>query len=264
MNLRTPAIAGTFYPGSEDAIRRAAKAYLERAQTPAEPAPIYIAPHAGWMYSGPVAAPVYKALAADGGVRTVAILCPAHRVFTEGMAIPSVDAFETPLGVIPLERELLADLARLPEVHVFDAAHRDEHAIEVHLPFLQEAIGDFSLVPIVVGRASPGAVARVIDRLRAEPGLRILISSDLSHYERYESALRHDLATAERIEHLDARLDGEDACGAYALNGLMTWLESQGGAKVERLALANSGDTAGDRSRVVGYGAWSVHLAERH
>ncbi len=166
--------------------------------------------------------------------------------------------------MIPLEVDLLAELARLPEVHVFDPAHEQEHAIEVHLPFLQQAIGEFSLVPIVVGRASPQAVARVIDRLRAEPGVRILISSDLSHFESYESARRHDMATAERIEHLDATLDGEDACGAYALNGLMTWLASQGGARIERLALANSGDTAGDRSRVVGYGAWSVHLAERH
>lgn len=255
--LRPPALAGLFYPAAPEPLARTAAGLLARADTAGPPARHLIAPHAGWVYSGEVAAAAYRRI--PQGVRRVLLLGPVHRVWTPGMAVPSVDAFETPLGDIPLDRDALAALARLPGVVVDDRPHRDEHAIEVHLPFLQVALGEFTLTPVLVGGAPATAVADVIAACDDGQTL-VLVSSDLSHFHDYATAKRLDARTAQRIVALESDLTGEEACGAAAINGLDLYARSRRLA-AELLDLRNSGDTAGPRDRVVGYGSFALRQA---
>jgi AmmeMemoRadiSam system protein B len=216
-----------------------------------------IAPHAGYVYSGPIAGSAFRLLAADAGlIRRVVLLGPAHRVAVAGLALPTAEAFATPLGEIPIDRELVRTVAELPQVEVSEVAHALEHSLEVELPFLQKVLADFSLLPLVVGGASPSEVREVLERVWGGPETRVVVSSDLSHYLPYEAASRLDRQTADRIERLDGPVDPRAACGAVPVSGLLLAAKKRG-LKCERLDLRNSGDTAGDRSAVVGYGAFA-------
>ena len=255
---RPPAVAGMFYPGDPATLARDVDDALAVARTPAGPAPkALIAPHAGYVYSGPVAASAYAALEpVRATIRRVVLLGPCHRVAVRGLALPSADAFDTPLGRVPVDRDAIALLAGLPQVVVSGAAHAQEHSLEVQLPFLQRVLREFSIVPLVVGDATADEVAEVLDRLWGGPETPILVSSDLSHYHRYEDAARIDRATAGAILRLDPALDHEQACGATPIAGLVTVARRRGLA-AKLLDLRNSGDTAGDRRRVVGYAAFA-------
>jgi AmmeMemoRadiSam system protein B len=217
-----------------------------------------IAPHAGYGYSGPVAGNAFASLGREASsIRRVVVIGPAHFVPIRGLALPSADAFGTPLGDVPLDGEGIEAIRDLPQVQVADAPHRPEHALEVELLFLQTVLGDFGLVPLVVGGATPQEVAKVLDRLWGGPETLLVISSDLSHYEPYERARAHDAATAAAIERLDfADLGPRDACGWLPIAGLLIEARRRG-VQAVRLDLRNSGDTAGGRDQVVGYGAWA-------
>jgi len=263
--VRQPAVAGTFYPARPSELASAVDRYLDQAQAvsgqaAALPAPkAVIVPHAGYIYSGPVAARAYAAerhLA--GTVERVVLLGPAHYAYLRGIAAPAADAFETPLGPLEVDRAAISALAGLPEVVLDDAPHGPEHCLEVQLPFLRQTLGPIAIVPLLVGDIEPEPVARVLKRLWGGRETLIVVSTDLSHYHSYEEARRLDAATAAAIEALEgAGLGLEDACGSRALAGLLRVARNSRLA-IERLDLRNSGDTAGPRDRVVGYGAWAL------
>jgi len=249
--VRPAAVAGTFYPSDAGTLRAEVDAFLAGARPGEGPPPkALVAPHAGYMYSGAVAASAYAALA--GPVRRVVLLGPAHYLPLRGVALPDVDAMRTPLGEIGLDQQACA---ALPGVRANAAAHAREHSLEVHLPFLQRRFGEFSLVPLVVGDAAPEEVANVLEAAWGAGDTLVVVSTDLSHYLPYRDARARDAETAARIEALEPVEDG-DACGAAPLNGLLAVARARK-MQVRRLDLRNSGDTAGDRSRVVGYGAFA-------
>ncbi len=257
--VRPPAVAGTFYPANANDLQRTVNAYLAQAAGGAITPKAIIAPHAGYVYSGPVAASAYKWLDSSGAnksIRRVVLLGPAHRTAFPGLATHSADAFLTPLGRIPLDKEGIALAATLPQVSILDAAHQQEHSLEVQLPFLQSALNNFSLVPFAIGNASPAESAQVLETLWGGPETLIVISSDLSHFHNYHTAQKLDLATAEAIESLQPDKIGYDrACGRIGIQALLL-LAQKHGLSVQRVDLRNSGDIAGSRDQVVGYGAW--------
>jgi AmmeMemoRadiSam system protein B len=256
--IRPAAMAGSFYPGESSALAAEVAAYLGDAPGGGRIAPkAIIAPHAGYMYSGAIAGSIYARLAPLAGKVTRVILAgPAHRVYVTGAAVPSVEAFATPLGTIALDTAAIAALRELPFVEVSDAAHAREHSLEVHLPFLQAVLGGFSLVPVVVGDASPDEMARLFETVWGGPETLIVVSSDMSHYLPYESACGRDRDTARAIVGLEATLAPEEACGAAPINGLLRAARLHD-MRAELVDLRNSGDTAGSRDRVVGYGAFA-------
>ncbi len=261
--VRPPAVAGLFYPGKARDLERAVEEYLAAAETggPASrdrPPRALIAPHAGYIYSGPTAGAAYATLASGAdNIRRVILVGPAHREAFVGIALPNAASFETPLGRVPVDIDACARLRALPGIAVFDRAHRLEHSLEVQLPFLQRLLGRFAIVPLLVGDASPGEVATAIAALEGEPGTVTIVSSDLSHYHDYETARRMDAATARAIEALRPEAIGPDqACGRLAIQGLLERARARG-LDATTLDLRNSGDTAGPRDRVVGYGAWA-------
>lgn len=257
-HTREPAVAGSFYPADPGQLREAIHGYLHAATTaPASAPKAIIAPHAGYIYSGPVAASVYARLQPlRKQIQRVVLLGPSHRVPFRGLAMSSADAFNTPLGDIPLDRTALDSLNDLPQVHCLDEAHRLEHSLEVHLPFLQEVLNDFQLVPLVVGDASPAEVAEVLARLWGGPETLIVISSDLSHFHDYATAQNMDRHTSDAIETLQVKaVHSENACGCVPVSGLLH-LARERQLQVETLDVRNSGDTAGPKDRVVGYGAY--------
>lgn len=250
-----------FYPGDAGRLRDLVERLLATAAAVDDGVDVapkaVIAPHAGYVYSGPTAAVAFRALTASGDpIRRLVILGPAHRVPVPGLALPAAAGFATPLGVVPVDFDLAAMVAQLPGVEIDAAAHAEEHSLEVELPFLQVLLNDFSIVPLVVGGASPETVAAVLERVWEEPGTRIVISSDLSHYHPYDVACRLDRETAERVEALEGPIAYDRACGAGPINGLLQ-VACRRGLAARRLDLRNSGDTAGDRGRVVGYGAFA-------
>jgi hypothetical protein len=260
--VRPPAVAGTFYPREPARLAAAIDRLLEAgaAATPDTAGlKAVIAPHAGIVYSGPIAASAFRLLApARGRIRRVVLLGPSHFIPFRGLAAPSAEAFATPLGQVAVDREALARLADLPQVAERDDAHAREHSLELHLPFLQRALGEFALVPLAVGLAEPEEVAAVLDRLWDGEETVISLSSDLSHYLPYEQARRRDRATAEAILALRGEAIGrDDACGREPLRGLLHAGRARGLA-AELLDLRSSGDTAGDRDAVVGYGAFAL------
>lgn len=258
--VRHPAVAGMFYPADARSLRTEVDAYLAAAPEPEGPPPkALIAPHAGYVYSGPVAAHAYRCLrpAADRITRVVA-LAPAHCLPFYGLAIPAADEFLTPLGGIPVDRVALRSVADLPQVQQLDAAFDGEHALEVHLPFLQEVLTRFSLVPFIVGEATAEQVAEVLERLWGGDETLIVVSSDLSHYLDYPTARARDARTTRLIEALEPSVGDHDACGRNPVNGLLLAARRHGLA-ARTVDLRNSGDTAGPRDRVVGYGAYVFH-----
>ena len=256
-SVRNPAVAGTFYPADARELHAMVSAYLNSAKASGPPPKAIIAPHAGYIYSGPVAATAYAYLAeARGTIKRVVLLGPAHRVAFAGLAASSAEAFATPLGTIPVDKPAMAKILTLPQVQVLDEAHAFEHSLEVHLPFLQEVLGDFTLVPLAVGEATPAEVGEVLEVLWDGSETLIVISSDLSHYYDYETASKLDLATSRAIEELRPQdIHYEHACGRNPVNGLL-WVARRRGMHARTVDLRNSGDTAGPRDQVVGYGAY--------
>lgn len=258
-HVRVPAVADMFYPGQAQQLKSLVRRYLfeARSLSPDPPPKAIIAPHAGYIYSGPVAASAYVQLRCIADrVRRVVLIGPCHRVPVRGIAVSDADAFASPLGLVPVDRASVEAILRLPGVQALDAAHVEEHALEVHLPFLQELFSDFSIVPLLAGAASADAVADVLEALWGGDETVIVVSSDLSHYLDYPTARAFDGATCQAIESLDASsIDYDHACGRVPVAGLLM-LARRRGLRAVTLDLRSSGDTAGDRRRVVGYGAW--------
>jgi len=263
MTTRPAAVAGAFYAADPALLTRDVDALLDQARAriaPGEPTPkAVIAPHAGYIYSGPVAATAYARLGPLAGrIRRVVLLGPAHRVAVRGLALPGTQTFETPLGSVPIDAQAQALLAGLPQVVTSREAHAQEHSLEVHLPFLQKVLSEFALIPLVVGRAAPEEVAQVLERLWGGDETLIVVSSDLSHYLAYGEAQTTDRDTARLILNRQPTLDPHQACGAAPVNGLLV-VASRRGLGARLLDLRNSGDTAGDRSRVVGYASFGFY-----
>ncbi|MBN8511267.1 MAG: AmmeMemoRadiSam system protein B, partial [Burkholderiales bacterium] len=254
---RPAAVAGMFYPAGAGALRHELRALLDGADAAqGEVAPkLLIVPHAGYVYSGPVAAQGYGALARwRGRYRRVVLLGPTHRVAVRGIAVPTVAAFDTPLGAVALDRAAIAAIEALPQVVRSDVAHAQEHSLEVQLPFLQAVLERFTLVPLAVGHVPPAAVAEGIEALWGGDETLIVVSTDLSHYLSYDRARAIDAATIERVLRFDPTITHDEACGATPLNAALQ-VAQRHGLQPRLLDLRNSGDTAGDRARVVGYAA---------
>jgi MEMO1 family protein len=260
-DVRPAAVAGMFYPDDARELAEEVVAHLDRTgDAPLAPGfpKAVIVPHAGYVYSGPVAAHAYDLLRpARGIVRRVVVLGPCHRVPVRGLALPQARVFATPLGRIPLDSDALAAIRNLPQVVESAATHAEEHALEVQLPFLQKVLGEFSLVPLVVGDAAPEKVAEVIERLWGGPETLIVISSDLSHYHAYDAACDIDRATVRAILDFDVNLSHEQACGATPVAGMLIAGKRRGLA-ARLLDCRNSGDTGGDKRRVVGYASFAL------
>jgi hypothetical protein len=260
LSTRPAAVAGSFYPADPAELARVVDACLAQARGDGSGgAPkALVAPHAGYAYSGPIAGSAFGAAASLRGVaERVVLLGPAHFVPVDGIAASSAGAFRTPLGDVPVDAAAVARALRLPWVAPDDGAHAGEHSLEVELPFLQRVLGAFALAPFAVGAASAAQVAALLEALWGGPETLVVISSDLSHYHDARTARRLDAATARAIEALDeAGLGPESACGRVPLSGLLV-AARQRGLRARRLDLRNSGDTAGGRDEVVGYGAWA-------
>ncbi len=258
-SVRPPAVAGLFYPGEPDELRAVVDGFL-REETVDRPAPkAVIAPHAGYAYSGAIAGSAFRTLsAAAASIRRIILLGPAHYVPIRGLALPGHSRFATPLGEVRVEPEGAQAALRMPQVRVVPDAHAREHSLEVELPFLQALLEDFEIVPLVAGEADGGEVAEVLERLWGGPETLIVISSDLSHYLSSETARRVDRETADEILALGGPLHSRQACGAVPINGLLEAARRRN-LVPELLDLRNSADTAGDPSRVVGYGAFAFH-----
>jgi AmmeMemoRadiSam system protein B/AmmeMemoRadiSam system protein A len=259
-SIRKPFVAGSFYPEAPAELRAAVNGYLDAA-TPGDPsasAPkAIIAPHAGYVYSGAVAASAYARLAPGAKTITRVVLAgPSHRVAFKGIAVPSVQAFDSPLGTVPLDRDGIKQISTFPFVHEMDEAHAMEHSLEVHIPFLQTVLEHFTLVPLVVGDAAPGEVAQVLNALWGGPETLLVISSDLSHYKDYDTAQKMDTETGRAIAGLAVNDIAEaGACGRRPIRGLLA-LAQKRGMRATMIDLRNSGDTAGPKDRVVGYGSF--------
>lgn len=256
--IRPAAVAGMFYPDDRETLHRYLTALLKQAKSTLQTCPkAIIVPHAGYIYSGPVAASAYHLLQPHGAlIKRVVLLGPAHRVPLLGLAASSADYFTTPLGTIPLDRAAINEALQLPQVKLMNEAHAMEHSLEVQLPFLQTVLDDFTLVPLVVGDASASEVSEVLERLWDGDETLIVISSDLSHYHDYHTAQKMDRATSNAIEQLRPEgLHYDDACGRHPVSGLLR-LAKQKHLHATTVDLRNSGDTAGSKDQVVGYGAY--------
>ncbi len=256
--VREAAVAGQFYPGEAAQLKHMVDGLLQEVTSDAPCPKAVVAPHAGYIYSGPIAARAY-ARVGNGAqqISRVILLGPSHRVGFSGIATSSAKFYISPLGRVPLDLDATREISRLPQVSVLDEAHAGEHSLEVQLPFLQRCLHNFSLVPLVVGQADPNSVAQVLDTLWGGEETLIVVSSDLSHFLRYDEAQERDAETSRLIEALNTRISGEQACGCKPLNGLLQVLR-QRKLDIATLAVNNSGDTAGDKARVVGYGAYIV------
>jgi MEMO1 family protein len=256
---RPPAVAGSFYPAHPQQLQQMLDQYLQDAQSSDHAPKAIIAPHAGYIYSAPIAASAYARLkTVHDLIKRVVIIAPSHRVSFQGLALSQADTFSTPLGDIPVDTETVQALTQLPFVGYLEQAHSHEHSLEVQLPFLQVMLDDFKLVPIVAGNATPEQVAQVLTLLWGGDETLIVISSDLSHYHDYATAQRLDRATSAAIEHLQyEQLDFDSACGRVPVSGLLK-LARDHALTIKTIDLRNSGDTAGDKQRVVGYGAYII------
>jgi MEMO1 family protein len=264
-STRTPAVAGMFYPAEPSVLADDVQRLLHEARPSPQPTlpqrtlpKAIIAPHAGYIYSGPIAATAYARLAAGRDtIRRVVLIGPSHRVPFRGLAVSSAETFQTPLGAVPVDQAAREALLRVPGIVTLDAAHADEHSLEVHLPFLQSVLDHFTLVPLVAGDASAELVASALETVWGGRETVVVVSSDLSHYLDYAAAKTIDARTCTAIEGLDPAAIGYDqACGQVPIKGLLTVARRQG-LTVETVDLRNSGDTAGPRHQVVGYGAWA-------
>lgn len=259
-HIREAAVAGRFYPARHDELEEAVRAHLTRGDAARRLPKAVIAPHAGYIYSGEVAGRAFAPLAqAAETIERVVLVGPSHHVRFEGLAISSADTFETPLGEVPVDADLRRQVVDRGLARVLDEPHTMEHSLETHLPFLQEVLDGFAVLPVAVGRATGRQVADLLEAVWGGSETFISISSDLSHFHAYDEARRIDDQTRLAIEEL--RFDDiayEQACGRTGIQGLLR-LAHRHGLSVETLDLRNSGDTAGGRDRVVGYGAWAIY-----
>jgi AmmeMemoRadiSam system protein B/AmmeMemoRadiSam system protein A len=260
--LQPAGVAGAFYPADPDALAAEIDASLARAAPPELDAKAVIAPHAGHVYSGDIAGAAYQLLARrKGAIQRAILLGPTHRTPVRGMAVSPADAWETPLGAVAVDAAARDSLARRPDVAVAAEPFAGEHSLEVHLPFIQRALGDVAVLPILVGDAAPGPVSEVLAQLWGGPETAIIVSSDLSHFLDYGAAQARDAETAAGIERLNlAVCEGQRACGCHPLAGLIDQAQRRD-LRVTALDLRNSGDTQGDRRRVVGYGSFAFEYA---
>ena len=256
---RAAAVSGSFYPADAGELGQSVRRYLAAVRRQEGPAPkALIAPHAGYVYSGPIAAAAYARIAGGSEhIRRVVLIGPCHRVAVRGFAAAGWQAFETPLGEVPVDAEAVEQALALPAVRILDAAHRQEHCLEVQLPFLQSVLEDFAIVPLLAGEATAEETAELLELLWGGPETLIVVSSDLSHYHDYDTARRLDGGTSEAIESLEPEAIGHDhACGRVPIAGLLVAARRHG-LTATTLDLRNSGDTAGGRREVVGYGAYA-------
>lgn len=262
MEIRQPAVAGMFYPETPDTLGDTVRNLLA-IDDPINMVPkVLIVPHAGYIYSGAVAAKAYHLLEPlKDTIQRIVMFGPSHRVPFSGLALPATEAFNTPLGMIHLDKLAIGEAAQLADVQILDIAHTHEHCLEVQLPFLQTVLSKFTLIPFVVGHADADSVANVIEHFWGGPETLIVISSDLSHYHPYQEAQSIDAATTEKIKHLDHHLHGEEACGCKPINGILLAAQRKG-LQVDILDTRNSGDTAGPKDTVVGYGAYALCRTE--
>lgn len=259
--VRKAAVAGLFYPGAAATLRRQVDQLLAAVEPGGGECPrALVVPHAGYIYSGAAAAQAYARLRSwRTRLKRVLVLGPPHRVPVRGLATSSATAFATPLGELPIDAHAVTAWSALREVAFNDRAHADEHSIEVQLPFLQTVLGDIRLLPLLVGESSAQRLADWLAPAWQQDDTLIVVSTDLSHFLEYDRARQRDGETDATIMQLDAsRIGPEQACGYRALNGVLA-LATQAEARIERLALCNSGDTAGPRERVVGYGAYALY-----
>lgn len=262
--IRPAAVAGAFYPDNPVALRQALTGFLANAKTPrrASVPKALIVPHAGYVYSGAVAASAYARLGElRGRIRRVVLLGPAHRVYVRGLALPAADRFATPLGEMQLDQAGMQRLHALPQVTISAAAHRMEHSLEVQLPFLQQVLGDFQLLPLAVGEATAAEVAEVLETVWGGDETLIVVSSDLSHFLPDTLARKVDGVTVDAILALKPHLNHEQACGATPVNGLLLAARKHG-LHPFALDVRNSSDTAGDPDRVVGYAAFAFSAVD--
>lgn len=262
MQIRPAAVAGMFYPSSPDELASTVGVLLSKAERKhTESLPVaLIVPHAGYIYSGATAASAYTLLQGIQDFEQVLLLGPGHRVAVRGLAFPSVDFFQTPLGNFPVAGSIIKELVKQGYGAFNDRAHQQEHSLEVQLPFLQVLSMELPLIPVVVGQAEPEEISLLIEKVTAQANTLILVSSDLSHFHSYETARCLDQDTSHQIEQLDETLQPEQACGCRAINGLLHWLQ-QRKSSIHEISRCNSGDIPGigDKSRVVGYGAYVVY-----
>lgn len=259
--VRQPAVAGAFYPGQKQVLVEDINTLLDAARPDRDgtemPPKAIIVPHAGYIYSGPIAASAYaRLISLHDVIKRVVLLGPVHRVAVHGLALPGVSTFATPLGEIPVDLDAVSTIENMPQVIESNAAHAPEHSLEVQLPFLQTVLGDFKLLPLAVGNATATDVAEVLDALWGGPETLIVISSDLSHFHPYQAAQTIDAQTVTDILNLQNTLSHEQACGGTPVNGLLLAARRHQ-LQPQLLDLRNSGDTAGDKDRVVGYAAFA-------
>lgn len=259
MKYRPPAVAGTFYPETQTQLQSTMLQMFDDLNTSAPMPKALIVPHAGYIYSGKVAAHAYSYIKAHNTeIKRVVLLGPSHRCQLQGCAVPSFDYFMTPLGDIPIDSQNCAKLRQLGLAQQLDQAHTQEHSLEVQLPFLQHCLDDFVLLPITVGDCLPDDVAKVIDLFAKMPNTLIIISTDMSHFLTYQQATDLDQKTIERIEKCDATLAPEDACGCHALNGMLRFAQQQNW-QPQLVFKANSGDINHAKQEVVGYASFIVN-----
>jgi len=266
MISRPAAVAGLFYPEDSKELKQQVQTLLQQAHDTSinlnktQQAIALIVPHAGYIYSGLTAAYAYQQIIPYAeSIKRVILLGPSHRVAFNGMAVPDVSSFITPLGKIPLDNKEIDNLVEEQQLLLSNQAHEQEHSLEVQLPFLQVILNNFQLVPIVVGQSDSKAISEVLQRYINQPENLILISTDLSHFSEYSIAQQHDQKTNEKIMHFKySELDYNDACGRLPLAGMLQ-LAKEKHLSIQQLDIRNSGDTAGDKQRVVGYGSWSIY-----
>jgi AmmeMemoRadiSam system protein B len=255
--VRSQAVAGSFYPDNPKQLSQQIEAYLEGPSPLNQRPRCLIIPHAGYIYSGGVAATAYRSLKDyRSQIKKVLLMGPAHRLPVQGVAMSDAVYFESPLGRVELDGAAMYGCSVDPLFHINNEAHREEHCLEVHLPFLQTLFDDFLLFPLAVGRCPTKNLVEMIDNYMRDPEALLIVSSDLSHFHTYEEARAIDAVTASRIEGLEEGLNSEQACGSSCVNALILWAR-ENNLLVKRLDLKNSGDSAGDKSRVVGYGSWA-------
>lgn len=256
--VRIPVVAGMFYPDNAHELRQMIKTFLQEVDETTDSVPkAIIAPHAGYIYSGPIAASVYaRLMPVRNTIKKVVLLGPSHRVPLRGLAASNMQSFATPLGEISVDRQALDEVLSLSQVSVLESAHANEHSLEVQLPFLQEILGDFTVIPLVVGDATAEQVGEVLEKLWGGAETLIVISSDLSHYYDYKTAQKMDKLTSQAIENLHPQdIHHEQACGRIPVSGLLHVAKTRG-MQAKTIDLRNSGDTAGPKTQVVGYGAY--------
>jgi AmmeMemoRadiSam system protein B/AmmeMemoRadiSam system protein A len=256
LSIRQAAVAGTFYPADKEELTAMIDSFYANASDQPAVGKALIAPHAGYIYSGEIAASCYAPLRKrKNTISKVVLLGPSHYVGFMGMALPTVDFFTTPLGDIPIDKELHKKAIECEDTFTLDNAHLQEHSLEVHLPFLQKSLESFTLLPVVVGQCDPKLIAKMLHEVWGGPETLIVISTDMSHFKNYQDAQKCDQKTADNIVNFNIEsIDHYDACGSAPVLGLLQAIKNK--FKIKLIDIRNSGDTAGDKDRVVGYASF--------